>query len=432
MKHGFLTLAGTALALALSLGAFAQSQDELYRQGIAAFREADYETAAAYFEGAREAGMETTTLSYNLGSTYFKLGRYAEARSMYEAIAEDPAWGATAKYNLGLIAERQGNTPLARRYYQEAYEQSTSDGIRSRAATKLGLGTSSTEQSAWQIYLSAAAGFDDRASSLASISPGSQLGESDQFASLSGSVANYLSGDYRNGYRLAGAFYMQEYQDVELFDINVLSLALDRDNQGQNWHGRTSLKLDNFWLQGNLFGRRVSLAWRGIRNLDSWQLRVDGSLGYWDAGSGYDYISGWQNRVRGAVSRSLGANLLSLGYQLEVNDREDRQIDGDFYSYSPMRHQLFAGLGRDFGRLDLSARTEFEFSRYAEANVISSATPSAVERADDKLKLTVRADYQFSSAWSGYVSYAYTDRASNIDEYDYQNNQFLLGLELNF
>ena len=59
-------------------------------QGVQAFRNGDYEQALQHFGHARELGVDTPGLHYNLGATYYRLGRYSESRGEFEQLLRVP------------------------------------------------------------------------------------------------------------------------------------------------------------------------------------------------------------------------------------------------------------------------------------------------------------------------------------------------------
>src|SRR5260370_23854946 len=103
-------------------------------QGIKAFRAGNYQAALQSFLDARQAGLDTPGLRYDLGATYYRLGRYAEAEREFQALAPDPKWAPLASYNLGLTAPRAGRPQQAIAYFGEAHRTTADPNLRALAA----------------------------------------------------------------------------------------------------------------------------------------------------------------------------------------------------------------------------------------------------------------------------------------------------------
>ncbi len=373
---------------------------------------------------------------YNLGSTYFRLERYNEARSSFLQIVDDADWGGAAHYNLGLVAERQGQLARARNHYQQAYDRATSDAIRQRSAAKLELdGTGTSASSRWNTYLSAAGGYEDNAALTSDLSAPQAGGRGDEFFLLWGATSRYLHGDYRDGYRLVLSGYLQQYNRLDDFDLGTLGLEFSRDRQQADWHTRMSGRMHTYWIGGNIYGNRFSLGARGSRDFTDRTLVLDGDLGYIDASRRYHYLSGWQTRGRVEMIQPMSAADLRLGYRLELNSRNDLSGGQEFFSYSPTRHLIFAELGRvSLGAAELTVGLDYEHSRYADRNVMQEQDSSFTsrKRRDNGWGALLRGDFGLGGGWHVFASYDYSQRDSNLAQYDYSSNRFLLGIEGGF
>src|SRR5712691_3800809 len=110
---------------------------QAFEQGIQAFRAGNYQGALQSFLDARQAGLDTPGLRYDLGATYYRLGRYAEADLEFQALARDPGWAPLAHYNLGLTAQRMGRERQATEHFEQARRATTDPNLRALAATAL-------------------------------------------------------------------------------------------------------------------------------------------------------------------------------------------------------------------------------------------------------------------------------------------------------
>jgi len=96
-------------ALALSSATQAVSQATAganFESGVAAFRDGDIDRAKVLLEQAREAGLDSSALLYNLGVVYFRLGLYNQAKAAFTELLVTPH-APLARYSLGLILQKQ-------------------------------------------------------------------------------------------------------------------------------------------------------------------------------------------------------------------------------------------------------------------------------------------------------------------------------------
>lgn len=110
-------------------------QRQLFAEGNDAFKSGRYETALAKYRAARDTGMHSSLLYYNLGVTHYKLLNYSLAESAFERATEDPNLTAVAYYNLGLTHKAAGDVISARAWFEAAWEETDSEGLK-QLATK--------------------------------------------------------------------------------------------------------------------------------------------------------------------------------------------------------------------------------------------------------------------------------------------------------
>ncbi len=91
--------------LSISLNTSAQEQDQLLRDGNAAYREQQYEKASELFRRSTKAqGHYSFQASYNLGNAYYKNGEFQQARAQYQSLLSDTlsqAIQSQLHYNIG-------------------------------------------------------------------------------------------------------------------------------------------------------------------------------------------------------------------------------------------------------------------------------------------------------------------------------------------
>jgi tetratricopeptide (TPR) repeat protein len=101
-------LALVALLLLASAGARADSLNDVFKRGNAAFARADYETAVKEYESLGEAGIDDADVAFNLASAYGALGRYGQAIRYFERSLRLAPGDAAAREGLRLARETLG------------------------------------------------------------------------------------------------------------------------------------------------------------------------------------------------------------------------------------------------------------------------------------------------------------------------------------
>lgn len=97
-----------ALALLFTASAHADSLQDVFRRGNAAFARADYQAAIAEYESLFEAGIDDPDVAFNLASSYGALGRYGQAIRYFErSLRLDPG-DAAAREGLRIARETLG------------------------------------------------------------------------------------------------------------------------------------------------------------------------------------------------------------------------------------------------------------------------------------------------------------------------------------
>ena len=82
-------------------------------------------------------------------------------------------------------------------------------------------------------------------------------------------------------------------------------------------------------------------------------------------------------------------------------------------------------------RFDIQVRAEYQFSRYADENIEIQPDGSTLvaKRDDDRVNASLRVTYHLSVAWDAFSEYAYSNNSSNFSQYEYTDNQLMIGIE---
>lgn len=416
--------------------AVSANEESAYREGMEAFRSADFPRALEHFQQAEADGLSTVALSYNLGSTHYRLGNYDESARYFGGIRDDARWGALAEYNLGLIAERQDDPERATEHYQQAYQKADSDRVRELAQARLSVISDSAavrRPEGWQVYLSGALGSDDNPA----LTQDTQLMDhsgSDTFAEVIGNVSGYLSGSQASGVRLSTGVYSRQYSSLSQFSVTGVDAGLYLDRRTDNWLFVRGVRASNFWIDGDQYSTGANLMLQATQRNKIVNLDIRNNLGYLSGGDGFDFISGISNRLSLDIFQRRDSLEWRLGYRNEYNDREDLATDaGQFFSYSPMRHAFYGQLRNELSdRVSLRTRLEYRKSLYADDNREIDPDTEAVTQArreEDRMSFSTLLRYSLNRTFSTFAEYRYTDNASNFSRFSYNSNQVMLGIE---
>ena len=151
------------------LAAEAEVGMEDFRAGVEAFEAGKLNVAKQHFQSAVDAGLESSSLFYNLGVVCYQLGDYAAAEAAFRTLL-DGSNGALARYNLGLVALAREKPLDARHWFEQASAGSAPAKIRTLALTqldKLDSGVpASASDSLVRGYLAISGGYDSNIAGL--------------------------------------------------------------------------------------------------------------------------------------------------------------------------------------------------------------------------------------------------------------------------
>lgn len=412
---------------------------EWYRAGIDAFQAERYGDALSFFKQALSAGMDTPNLRYNLGASYYKTARYEAAEAQFQKLAQLPDWKPLALYNLGLTAEARGDREAAYHYYTSAFTAADPDsGIYQRAALKRReLGPAAADESVrrWYGLISISAGYDDNAV----MAPDNNLSrvskKSDVFTDLYAFGGRYLRGDYSDGLRVDAAGYARFYADVRDYNFGMLFAGATRDKRYDKWHTRAGFGVYADFVEDGFYAATPTLQLALDRTINDLRLRFTNALGWIEAENDYDYLTGIRNRTAVELRSPLKNGNIYSGYEAEYNNRADLKEGGYFFSYSPLRHKVYAGITYPVARQwHFHLRGEFRRSLYPDANREFAAEAAMVryKREDDRFVLSLQGEYRVADRFDIFAEYRLTDNDSNAAAYTYTTHQVQLGCRKTF
>jgi tetratricopeptide (TPR) repeat protein len=425
---------GAALLLCLLApvpagAAFPGEQD--FNRAIASFDAGDFAAALQRFQAARRAGLDTPGLRFNLGATYYRLRRYAEAQGEFEALARDPQWAPLAHYNLGLTAMRLGDAGQARAYFDRAQRATADPNLRALAGVALERLGRATLPPRTGTLISLAGGHDSNPALYTDNTVAGSRTGGDYFAEALGASTRNLSGNAALGWNAHGALVLRKYLDQGEFDLQGLRAGISRDTDSGVTQFSVGGDYSIVYFDGQLLEQAAALDAQVRTRLQAGRdLRGRYQLARIDGGSAYGHLDGWQQRISADTGFAWRRALWRAGYQLDIEDRRDLRLDGDFLSYSPRRHLLFAIAELpDVAGWRAEMRVEYRASRYRDPYRLDGGTRVLVRR-DDRHGLALRGSRGVGAGRRAFVEYSYYRNDSSIDDYDYRRGQLLVGIEV--
>ena len=427
-----------ALSLLVVTAAIADNGKEDFDRGIKASAAGDYAAALEYFKKAEQAGLETAALNYNLGVSYYKLEQYELARKFFLKLTNVPTFEQVAYFNLGLIANKQKDEAAAIKWFQRAYRNLSSEKIRRLSAValeRLGVSARNVRRSppGWTGVVSTSLSHDSNVL-LANDELAGVTHESDTAVDIEASAGRWLKGNVNNGVRMTLGAILKKYSTLTHNDDSQLSAGVLRYDRLGDWNMRLGGSWDEIYFDGRGYQRVVSADVRGQKAFSkSNQLRLRYKLSRIQATDAvFDYLDGWRQQFRVGLRQQHGSMRMRYYYQLELNNRKDREGGFDpFASYSPTRHTLRATswwtLSNQWNaRLD----ARFRYSRYNDDNILNSG---ATERREDtQTRLSARISRQFEGRWEVFAQFAATKNFSTISFNSYDRSIIEAGLSWSF
>lgn len=401
---------------------------QAFDRGIQVFRAGDYQGALQSFLDARQAGVDTPNLRYNLGVTYYRLGRYAEAGYEFQALARDPEWAPLARYNLGLIAQRMGRRQQAIDHFEQARIATIDPNLGALAATALERLDGPSQRTGAVVSL--AGGYDSNVTLSPDAATAGVSNQSDLFAETTAAASHRLAGDAAGGWYAHGGLVVRKYRDLNQFDLVGLRVGLSRETGSSRLQTSVGGYVDTAYIGSERFQQSAVADVQARGRLDAggdWRGRYQ--FERIAGGTGFEYLDGWQQRLSGETGFAAAPAFVRAGYQIELNHRRDLEQGADFSSYSPTRHSLFSTvILPNAGGWRGEVRGEYRVSRYGDPYRLDGGTTEVMRR-DERYGIATRASRRLSAIWRAFIDYSYYRNRSTLNSYDYSRQQLMAGVE---
>lgn len=386
---------------------------DLFDAGRQAFEREDYESALRNFEAAAQAGLNTAGVSFNIGVAAYRAGHLDRARQAFTDAARDPSMMALAHYNLGLVARAEKNTMEANDWFRRVQQESSDERLLSLAIRQLDEADTPRELW-WDVYLSAAIGYDDNVTLTSDSTVLNVSGKSDAFAEAQAGVNLAFDSPWQldAGFSHVDYFEEDEYDLVSLFGGARYTFATN----GWRHEGRVQISYSR--LDNESFETRRSLAFQSTRDLDDrWRFRARYRFSVLDGmGARFAGLDGTRHEALARLSYYADDIRYSASYEYEINHQDEESLP-------ERRHQFGIRAGRD-----LTPLWSVEF----EAAVLRSQYASASYGRETLTELALSLERTLTSRWRLLSRYSYSDNDADSAELDYAVNQISVGLESSF
>ncbi|WP_168215677.1 tetratricopeptide repeat protein [Marinobacter confluentis] len=413
-----------------------------FESGVAAFQSGNLQQARRLLEQARDAGLASSALLYNLGVVYYRLGLYDQASAAFTPLLDSPH-APLARYNLGLVLQKQGDTEAANAWFSQAAGDSAPREIQLLAQRQLASGGSSSATSTSAsaagatrtvVFLSAATGYDNNIAGAPSDATSDQAGA---FGDLLASGRAYLGRGEGRAIRLEAVALARQYPSESEFDNLYLSVGAGWQQPLGAARFVSDLRISRFWFGGDLLEQQVSLGASYNRPGCFWpeQLMVDCKLAAFvstiQGGSDFSAYDGALYGGEISAGKSLDLWRFDGAWRLEFDRRDDLEVGEEFFSLSPVRQTLSVVAERQItDRLSLGAEPMFRSSRYADPHrVISGGQLISRTRDDEQFRTRVFAGYRLDRRWQLGLDLVWVDNRSTLGRYQYDRGELMLSLD---
>ena len=394
------------------------SPDVLFEQGSTAVKGRDYEKGLILFLKAREQGLDTVSLSYNIGVCAYKLGDYDQARMAFLEVSRESGMAALAYYNLGLIGMKEHDQTAARSWFDKTIATTTDAKLKNMAGMGLDRLISQAKPS-WFGFASLGGGYDDNVKIVADTATMASSGTGDSFSELLAIARGPLfSPDSHFNLQLNG--YYRNYFNENDYDYSSFGLKFFHKGKILSWQSEIGADYSYSFLAAKQYAR-IPSGFVELRKEFSTRtfFRTRYTFSYIDMlAMNNDLLSGTRNRWQLEAGRKWGRNRASFEYILELNDRDNPDE-------SPTRDALKFKISiKPAQNTTLNVSAGYRQSCYE--------ISGAADRDDELALASLRLAYNVTRDWLVGAEYNYENNQSSDASFEYTRNIVLLNVTRNF
>lgn len=401
-------------------GVFASAQHD-FQIGIRAFKDKKYQQAIQSFERARQQGMSSSALYYDLAVSYFKIGDYNQARRWFIKSRQYTKIKYLSEYNLGLVAIKQKRKKTALGHFKNVAKHAREKNLVKLANYQISRLRKEAPRP-WSAFAQVKYGHDNNVTTVTDNSP---TKKASTFIDLYAYGSVKLYGTSKQGLMLNAYVFDTQYKAASQYDIQVRNLGLNQ-----------AFSLGRFRNSIGVNYQQTTLAGQDFQKAAVYDLKTRYLLGsksdirlryrYYDINSmaPYQELSGSKQRLRLEYRHSSGMNRLKLYSEYENNDRSETSSTPR--SYSPTRYTLRGTYTYSFNRrLSLTGDLAYRISNYP-------AGATGLAREDTRTKTNLELDYDLNKTWFLSAEYGHTDNGSDDPAYRYKQNISAVSINASF
>jgi tetratricopeptide (TPR) repeat protein len=404
-----------------------------FKAGVAAFEKGDLESAKQLMEQARDAGVSSSALRYNLGVVYYRLDLNDQAEAAFTELL-DTTHAPLARYNLGLVLQQRGDTEGARRWFYQATAATSPEEIRTLARRQLNPNDDDSVAFYRPVetvsYLSSGAGYDDNITGTPSSRSTDQSGG---FGEVLASGRAYLNRSGGRAIRVEAVGYRRQYPGSAEYNNTYLSTGLAWQSPVGAGSLVSAVDLSGLWFGGDLLERQagVELTYNQSDCAAKFSCQLRGLASAIQGGSGYSAYDGGQYGIAASIEKTFAGLTAELGYRIDTDQREDLTSGDQFFSLSPTRHKFAVDLDYALSqRWTLGFNQIVRFSRYGDPHrLVTDGQTVSETREDDQFRTSLRSGYQIDERWRLGMELSWLDNKSTIERYDYNRTEIVVSLD---
>ncbi len=430
------------LALTLAIAALnAAAADSAFEQGKRAFKAGDYEAALKFFDQAWVDGIGTATLTYNRAVTLYKLGRIEAAKHEFSSLLLNVKWVDLARYNLGLIAEEQGRMQEAHARYAKVSEHAENERLKRLANEKLDAlqayaprdeSDEPVDEGKSAVLVSLGFAADDNAASLADELASRATESSDTYMQALVYGHRYVKGEKNEGVKIYGLAQLRRYKIFDSFDSTVAGAGTTLEFPLWGWNLEVGGRLLHIGVDNVTLANQYTVLAKTDKRFGNGRLEGQYQSSFFAADEEYIYLEGWQHQLKLVWHHRFGQLLLSPGLMWQMNDRENKETEENFISYSPTRTGLNLKARWEFNqRWRFYSELGWINATYSDENIQTDIGGGQVtaQRDTTYTEFMFGARYRLAPRWFVKGEYDMVESDDNIQLYSYSKNVASLKLE---
>jgi tetratricopeptide (TPR) repeat protein len=398
--------------------------DQAFAEGSRNFESGDYARALDQFRLARDAGMSTASVYYNIGVCQYRLADYTGSEQTFRFIALEYAeWHFLAQYNIGLALVRQNRIEEARVAFVEARKSDDptivglADAMLSETRQEPAAMPPPVQSANRFGFVEFGIGYDDNLVLLDETNVSAGQTTDSIFGEFFGQIGGTAA--FAENFRYDASAYLVHYPDASRFDQAVLRLSAEWAWRMKDWGFAVGPYYARSTLDGDGYDQRLAVgvsAGRPLTARSSLAIHVaHEEIGNLD--SRFEFVDGSRQLVGLRYLWQDGPHRLHIRYEFSVDDRSGASV-------SPIRHGLRAGYQRQLNAHWIAG---------AELTLRHSNYDDLTEpRREDLGELAIVVARQISRNWQLTGEYRYSNNDSNVSEFSYQRHRATVGLNRTF